>query len=102
MAKSTSGIKMLKDGKVSIPLKNGVSRLIYEALLCRMIEEENEIIKTLLSEIRLKIQLTDSNRLKLMLSQFKAIIDQDTIRHLSPGEQIYLAASLNPGYTTMK
>ncbi|NUO01014.1 MAG: hypothetical protein HUU01_10410 [Saprospiraceae bacterium] len=87
-------MKQLPDGRISLDITD-IGKLLNEAVVARMIDEEG-IIWQLLEEIRCKLIGSDGKRIKLRKSEFLCLVQPETMRNLDAHEQAYLMAVLLP------
>lgn len=93
--KKADGIRVLSNGRISVRIHE-ISHMMLEALLSRIIEEENEVLRALLLEVKSKIDSTPGKRVSMRKSEFLCLFSDDVIAQLDDYEKAYLIAVINP------
>lgn len=85
-------IKLLPDGRLSLDIRK-LGTLLNEAVMGRIMTEENPVVKALLEELRAKLCSCPA-RVKLRRSEWLALMDADTLAYLDEYEMAYLVSVL--------
>jgi len=89
-------MKQLPDGRISLNIQD-IGNLLNEAIVARMIDEDQDgVMWALLEEIRCKLIQNDGKRIKLRQSEFRCLLQPETLGNLDEHEQMYLLAVLMP------
>lgn len=92
--KKADGIRVLSNGRISVRITD-INHMMREALVSRLIEEENEVLRALLLEVKAKLDTTDK-RISLRKSEFLCLFSDAVIAQLDEYEKAYLVAVINP------
>lgn len=87
-------VKPLPDGRISLDISK-LGHLLNEAVLARLMDEPNEVVKAVLQELRTKLSTTPT-RVKLRRSEWLALMEPATMSNLDHYEQAYLLSVLMP------
>jgi len=85
-------IQILSDGRLSLDIRK-LAPLLNEAVMSRIMNEENLVVKAVLEELRVKLTLVPT-RVKLRQSEWLALMAPETLCNLDEYEQAYLVSVL--------